>query len=194
MLPVLVGAARLVQAACEAGAKAIVYDTTGLIDPAQGGAHLKLAKINLLGPRVVFAIQYGRELEYMLRPLRRSRRVQIIDIRPSPAAQSRDMPSRRFYRVEKFAQHFAQSQSVTLNWNRLAVFPAPDFSPNRLVALENGDGFVLGLGIVTEIALESREVTLLTPLGSIDEVDAIHLGDVELDPETFRDLHISKRD
>jgi polynucleotide 5'-hydroxyl-kinase GRC3/NOL9 len=43
MLPTLVGAHRLVQQARQAGATAIVFDTTGLVDPAQGGGELKRA-------------------------------------------------------------------------------------------------------------------------------------------------------
>jgi polynucleotide 5'-hydroxyl-kinase GRC3/NOL9 len=41
MLPLLVGAARLVKAAHSAGIQTIVYDSSGLIDPAAGGAALK---------------------------------------------------------------------------------------------------------------------------------------------------------
>ena len=57
MLAVLTCAARLLEAAHEAGAQAVIYDTTGLVEPARGGIHLKLAKIDLLRPAVLFAIQ-----------------------------------------------------------------------------------------------------------------------------------------
>ena len=50
MLPTLVDAHRLVRRARKEGATAIVFDTTGLIDPAQGGGELKRAKVDLLQP------------------------------------------------------------------------------------------------------------------------------------------------
>jgi polynucleotide 5'-kinase involved in rRNA processing len=72
----------------------------------------------------------------------------------------------------------------------MAVFPAPAFSLNRLVALEDREGFALGLGIVVLFERKSKQVTLLTPLEHLDDIDAIHVGDVEVDPETFEDRAI----
>ena len=68
MLPLVVGASRLVQAARQAGVETIVYDTCGLVDPAYGGTALKLAKIELLQPVVVCAIQRNRELRVVAGP------------------------------------------------------------------------------------------------------------------------------
>lgn len=187
MLPIVVGASRLVRAAFEAGTQVVIYDTTGLIDPAQGGVYLKQAKIDLLRPSTLFAMQLNKELEGLLRPLRRSTRVQVVEMHPSPAVQWRDPPTRRAYRAERFAQYFANAQSITLDWSQLAVFPKPVFTLNRLLALEDGDGFALGLGIVTQFERKSRQVTLLTPGPAKGNIDAIHLGDVEVDPQTFRD-------
>jgi polynucleotide 5'-kinase involved in rRNA processing len=55
------------------------------------------------------------------------------------------------------------------------------------VALEDGEGFVLALGIVTGYDLEGGTVTLLTPLTALEDVDTIHVGDVAVHPGTFRD-------
>jgi polynucleotide 5'-hydroxyl-kinase GRC3/NOL9 len=87
MLPTLVGAHRLVQKAREEGASAIVFDTTGLVGPAQGGDALKQAKVDLLQPTVVVGIQRRDELEYLLLPLRLSRRTRAIDLPVSQAAR-----------------------------------------------------------------------------------------------------------
>jgi polynucleotide 5'-kinase involved in rRNA processing len=69
----------------------------------------------------------------------------------------------------------------------LAVFPAPNFSFNQLVALEDAEGFALAVGFVELADLHARRVTLRTPLASLDGVQALRLGDVTLDPKTFRD-------
>jgi polynucleotide 5'-hydroxyl-kinase GRC3/NOL9 len=194
MLPVVVGAARLIQVAYRAGVEAVVYDTSGLIDPMQGGLALKLSKIDLLTPRFVFAIQHENELDPLVLPLRRSRRTRVVCLKPSAAIKRRDVLTRQAYRAEQFARYFRESKILTLNWTQFAIFPSPKFAINRIVALEDGEGFALGLGIVKDIDRIRRNVTLLTPLTSFEGVDALVLGDVLLDPETFRDRRIYSQD
>ena len=148
MLPMLVGAARLVEAGRNAGLPSIIYDTTGLIGAAQGGLYLKLGLMDLMRPDVVFAIQREKELEMLLRPLRHSRRMRIIDIPSSPSVRRRDLAERRAYRTERYASTFADARPMDVYWPRYAVIPNTHFEPHRLVALENVDGFTEGLGIV----------------------------------------------
>lgn len=190
MLPVLVGAARLVQAARDAGAEAVIYDTSGLIDPAQGGLALKTAKLDLLRPRAVFAIQGESELEPLLIPLRRSQRVNLIELRPAAGVVRRDAGARRQHRARQYAAHFASAQALELEWSRMAVFPYPAFRLHRLAALEDAQGFTLGLAIVTAIDRPARRARLLTPLRSLAGVNAIRLGDVLVNPDTFQDERI----
>jgi hypothetical protein len=92
----------------------------------------------------------------------------------SKCPYSRDLPSRRASRAEQFAQYFAGAVPQKLIWADVAVFPSPAFRLNLLVAMENADGYVLGLGTVRQITDASREVTLLTPLSSLEEIDSIH--------------------
>jgi len=100
MLPVLTVAARLTGAGRKAGAQVIIYDTTGLVDPSRGGIALKLAEIDLLRPSLLVAIQ--REREPLLAPFRRSRRVQMVELPPSPAARYRERDERQANRAERF--------------------------------------------------------------------------------------------
>jgi polynucleotide 5'-hydroxyl-kinase GRC3/NOL9 len=193
MLPLLAGAARLVQAAYEAGAEVVIYDTSGLIDPGRGGLTLKMSKVDLLRPSTVFAIQRGHELEPLLVPLRRSQRTRVVDLRASVATRRRDTSRRQSHRASQFAGYFGLARPVEVEWGRMAVLPSPRFSPNRLAALESVDGFVLGLGIVLDHDVSARRVTLHTPLPSLDGVDALRLGDVVVDPETFRDRRLEVR-
>jgi polynucleotide 5'-hydroxyl-kinase GRC3/NOL9 len=187
MLPVLVGAARLVQVAQAYGVDAIVYDTSGLVSPTEGGLNLKLSKIDLLRPSVVFAIQCEQELEPLLTPLRRSRRVRVVDLRPSPSIQPRNTLTRQAYRASQFAQYFRAARPLTADWERLAVVPSPTFVFHRLAALEDADGFTLGLGIVQVADLHKTQVELFSPLKTLEGVDTLRLGDLTLDPQTFRD-------
>jgi polynucleotide 5'-hydroxyl-kinase GRC3/NOL9 len=190
MLPVLVGAARLVQAAQNAGAEVVIYDTSGLVEPAKGGLALKNAKLDLLRPSAVFAIQREKELEPLLIPLRRSQRAQLIELRPSPAVTPRDASARRQHRARQFAAYFSSARPVDLEWSRIAVFPYPAFQLHRLAAFEDVLGFTLGLGIVLSMDGPRRQVRLLTPLRSLAGVNAVRLGDVLVNPETFQDERV----
>lgn len=190
MLPTVVGAARLAKAAREGGVDTLIYDTSGLVAPRQGGLALKGAKIDLLRPVALVAIQREQELEPLLVPYRRSRRTQVVDLRPSPGVIKRDPPTRRQHRARQFGRYFAQVHTLTVDWTRIAVFPLPLFRVNRLIALENNLGFTLALGIVTRIDRQAQQVTLLTPLSSLAGVDALRLGDLQLDPHTFMDERI----
>ena len=190
MLPTLVGAHRLVRKAEAQGATAVVFDTTGLVDPAHGGGALKRAKVELLRPTVVVGIQRGDELEYLLVPLRRSRRTRVIDLPAARAARRREVPVRQGHRAARFRRYFEQARPLEVVWQQVAVFPVPAFALHRLVALEDSEGFVLALGIVVANDLARGTVTLHTPLPSLAPVDVIRLGDLALDPHTFRESRL----
>jgi polynucleotide 5'-hydroxyl-kinase GRC3/NOL9 len=190
MLPMLVGAFRLIQFAFEAGSRCLVYDTSGLIDPSQGGQALKQAKVELLQPVVLIAIQREKELEPILMPLRRSCRVKLIVLEPSQAVSRRDGSRRQNHRRDQFARYFAPAHSLVVEWKNTAVFPLPRFTLNRLVALEDAAGFTLGLGIVSQIDRLNKRVTLQTPLPDLKGVNALRLGDIALDPHSFREIKL----
>ena len=187
MLPTVVGAHKLVERARGAGATAIVVDTTGLVAASQGGGALKLALVDLLRPEVVIGLQRGSELEHLLVPLRCSRRTRVIDREVPQAVERRGPKMRRAHRAAQYCRAFEEARPLTMRWVGRAVFPAPSFSQHRLVALEDGEGFVLGLGIVTDYDPDGGTVTLLTPIASLEDVDAIRVGDVAVHPRTFRD-------
>lgn len=187
-LPMLVGSARLAQAAFTAGANFIVHDTSGFIDAKAGALALLHAEIDLLQPAAVFALQRGQELEPLLLPLRRSQRTRLKVVKSASGLHTRDTNRRRAYRQERFSRYFQDSVRLEVNWSRLAVWPVPRFSLNRLVALEDRTGFTLGLGIVVEIDRPRKSVTLQTPLASLENVSALRLGDLTLDPLTYSDL------
>jgi polynucleotide 5'-kinase involved in rRNA processing len=135
----------------------------------------------------VFAIQRDQVLEPLLAILRRSRHTRLFELRPSAAVAPRAAPARQAHRAAQFARYFASTRALTLDWSRLAVLPAPRFALHQLVALEDAEGFALGLGIVQTADMKSRQVMLLTPFAELGRVEALRLGDLVLDPKTFRD-------
>ena len=190
MLPTVVGAHRLVVKARSEGATAIVYDTTGLVDPACGGAELKRAQVGLLRPAAVVGIQHGDELQHLLVPLRRGGRTRVIELSTPKAARRRHAAERRQHRARQFGRYFAQSGRLEVAWGQLAVFPGPAFTRHRLVALEDNEGIVLALGIILSSEPSRDTITVLTPLSALDGVSSIVLGDLALDPHTFHETRV----
>ena len=190
MLPMMVGAQRLVAEAKGAQAEIILYDTTGLIDETQGGVSFKQAKIDLLRPNFIIALQRGKELEPILAPFRKRGPYRIIDAKPSLAAQTRNMFMRRRYRRLQFSKYFEHSHRLVLDWTKFAVFPRPFFTVYGLVALEDRSGFTLVLGIVIDLRPPYREATLLLPKTDITQASAIRIGDIVVDPVSFEDQKI----
>jgi polynucleotide 5'-hydroxyl-kinase GRC3/NOL9 len=193
MLAVLTCAARLLEVAREIEAQAVVYDTTGLVEPALGGIHLKLAKIDLLRPAVLFALQRDKELQNLLLPLHRRRHISVLELSPSSAAQRRDPSVRKAHRAAQFSQYFTSGSQLRVNWTKFAVLPAPRFTLHRLVALEDADGFTIGLGIVVEIDRFCRQVILHTPVDTLNGVEVIRLGDLVVDPVTYEDSPLTRK-
>ncbi|HSR10971.1 MAG TPA: Clp1/GlmU family protein [Thermodesulfobacteriota bacterium] len=183
----LLGAARLARKAFQRRVRAIVYDTSGFVSASGGGTNLKWAKIELLRPRFLFAVQRGHEIEPLLRPIRLTHRVQLVELASSPLSVRRDAEARRRHRVKKYEEYFSGAGPLTIPLSGLAVFPGPLFDPGRLAALEDAGGFTLGVGVVEACSPDREEAVLRTPLSSVRNVDCLRIGDVSLDLQTCRD-------
>jgi polynucleotide 5'-kinase involved in rRNA processing len=187
MLSMVVSASRLVGAVQRAGAEVVVYDTCGLVDPERGGMALKMAIIDLLRPGLVFAIQRAAELQPLLDPLRQSGRTMVDILEPSPAARRRKPSTRQAHRAARFRTCFSGAGLLQLAWSRLAVFPFPRFTRHRLAALEDREGFTLNLALILDIDRQNQRLSLLTRQETTENVRALTLGDLEVDPQTYKD-------
>ncbi len=185
---VLVALYRLFVFAVQKHVSTLVIDTSGLVDPSYGGQHLKWSKIDLFRPCTVIALQKAAELEPILTPLRNYAGVRLIELPPSSATRVRSREERRAYRAARYREYFNNARRCPLPYQRLAVFPRPQFTPNQLVALNNRAGFTLALGLVERA--DDTVVWLKTPWSGQGKVVTLRLGDLELDPETFEDTPI----
>ncbi len=192
-LPLLASAVQLVEAARAAGAQTILYDTTGLVSREHGGLALKAAKIEILRPSTLIVLQERDELEPLLGLFQRRSRPQLLRLQPAAAAQRREPEERRAYRAQQFAAYFAAARPVALELRHFLVWPRCAFVLHQLVALENGDGLALGLGIVLAADLSTRRLVLLTPMTTMSGVRTLHLGDLIVDAQTFRDQALPTR-
>jgi polynucleotide 5'-hydroxyl-kinase GRC3/NOL9 len=176
MLPAVIGAYRLQQWALAAGAETIVVDTTGLVDAAEGGRALKQWKIELLAPGVVVGLQRGRELEPILWPLRRDGRVRCVELPVSPGACGRGREERIVRRRERLAGYFSGARPHRLALGEMAVYDLQRLAVGAILALQDGEGYTLGLGVVDEIDRPGETMLVQTPLAGFDGVASVRLG------------------
>jgi polynucleotide 5'-hydroxyl-kinase GRC3/NOL9 len=181
MLPTLVGCKRLQDKALSLGAEAIVIDTNGLVDSAQGGKALKEWKIELLAPALVIALQRGSELEPLLWPLRRERRLRLVELGVSPQAVERSRERRIAHRRERLAAYFRQARPHHLAVNKTAVYGLEYLAPGALLALQDDEGLCLGLGVVETADRHSGSVTICSPLPGLDRLASARFGPVRWD-------------
>lgn len=110
----------MAEAATEAGADLVLVDTTGLVEGAPA-RRLKWAKLRLLRPRVVVALQRSGELEPILRLAGESPRSEVLRlpvpavIRPKPAS------FRAQRRKAAYARWFADAVLRTYLFERVSL-------------------------------------------------------------------------
>jgi polynucleotide 5'-hydroxyl-kinase GRC3/NOL9 len=188
MLPTVVGAYRLQQKALSLGAQAVVVDTTGLVDKAQGGKALKQWKIELLAPETVIGVQRGRELEPILWPLRRDGRVRCVELNVSPYVRERSREARVARRRERLAGYFENAQPCLLRLGQMAIYDLERLTPGALVAFQDAEGFTVGLAVVQEADRLGGTVTVRTPLSSVEGATSVRFGATRWDLAAGREF------
>jgi len=188
MLPVVVGAHRLQQKALAMGAEVVVVDTTGLVDPAEGGRALKQWKIELLAPSTVIGLQRERELESILWPLRRESRLQVVEWRVSPRVVERPREVRIARRRAQLADYFRRARPSVVPLRQTAVYELGQLAMGVLVAFQDMEGFTLSLGVVEEADRLEKTMIVRTPLSGLEGVASLRFGAVGWDLANQREL------
>lgn len=181
MLPTIIGTFKLMQRAQRWGAHVVIVDTTGLVDAAQGGKALKQWKIELLKPDLVVGLQRHRELEPILWPLRREKRMRCAELPVSPYAATRSREARIRHRRERLGQYFLGAPSHNLSLRKPVVYDLERLSPGSLLAFQDTDGFVLGLGVVEEIDHPGATCLVRTPLLEPGRAASVRVGSLHWD-------------
>ena len=188
MLPVVVGAYRLQRKALAMGAEAVVVDTTGLVDPAEGGRALKQWKIELLAPSTVIGLQRGQELESILWPLRREVRLQVIEWRVSPHVVERPREARIARRRALLADYFRPARPCGVSLCQMAVYELDRLAAGALLAFQDAEGFTLGLGVMEEADRLDKTIIVRTPLPGLEGVASLRFGAARWDMADQREL------
>jgi polynucleotide 5'-hydroxyl-kinase GRC3/NOL9 len=188
MLPAVVGAYRLKQKALVLGAEAIVVDTTGMVEEAQGGKALKQWKIELLQPGLVIGLHRRGELEPILWPLRHDGRVRTVELPVSPHVVERTREARIARRRERLARYFDDAQPRQVTLRQMAIYDLRKLTPGALVAFQDAEGFSLGLGVVEQADRLTGTVVVRTPLASLEGVSSGRFGAARWDLLNRREL------
>ena len=115
LLQIATSTAVLVGAARSRGAETIIVDTTGLVSGGIARA-LKGAKIRLLNPDAVVALQQEDEVEHLLAPYRTRAEPDLLRLHMSRAVKARSRDERAARRQRKFAAYFANAHEVEVCW------------------------------------------------------------------------------
>ena len=186
-VPLLIALQKLQQHAFESDAKTIIIDTSGFINPIQGAAVLKWAKVDLLEPSLLIALQKEKEMEPILAPLRRLMGDRLTVLPPASSVDTRSAEERQAYRAQRYQEYFQDAQQIILSYRRLAVFPQRTFITGQLLALNDESGFVLALGVIESTEPEDQAITIRTPWWGDGKVTSLYLGSLKLNLDSFLD-------
>jgi len=188
MLPTVIGSYKLQMRALELGAEAIVVDTTGLVDRAAGGGALKQWKIELLEPSVLVGIERGAELEHILWPWRWDKRVRVFELPVCERVTEKARTDRIAYRESRFQSYFERAHTLMVPIGPVVAFEIDKMTGNRLLALQDQQGFALALGVAKAYDRDTRTLAVVTPLPSLEGVSSIRFGSLKLDPATGQEI------
>jgi polynucleotide 5'-hydroxyl-kinase GRC3/NOL9 len=186
LLPLVVGAGRLLVLAIAEGADLVIVDTSGLVSGIYGQI-LKYHKIEQLQPDAVIGLQRGEELEPLLGIIQRFFPSEVVALPVHPDVRPTSVDERARNREQAFNRYFSEPLQ---RWRvKPTVFmPALPalFEPiklNRvLVGLSDGAGSYTGLGYL-EHSKDEGVLRLISPVAEAPK--ALKLGSIRLE-EDFR--------
>ncbi len=193
LLPLVVGAARLLGQAFDEGADLVVVDTSGLVSGVYGQL-LKYHKIELLQPDVVIGLQRGEELGPLLGIIQRFFDPEVVALPVDPEVRSVSVEERARNREAAFRRYFGGELhrwrvKPTVFMPALPALFEQSLLDRILVGLSDGAGSYIGLGYLEW----SPEEGLLRLLSPVDEAPkALKLGSVRLE-EDYRIRRVDLR-
>ncbi len=145
------------RAVVQAGAEALVVDTTGWIAGPDAVA-LKVAKARIIGPAQIVLIERADELRAFHRAWRGLPGFPVHQLRPSGPIAPRSQTERRAFRESAFRSAFDGAIECEIDLRESAVSGAADLAarlpylpPGLLIGLNEPGGSLLSLGILSSL-------------------------------------------
>jgi polynucleotide 5'-hydroxyl-kinase GRC3/NOL9 len=181
LLPLVVGAARLLERAFENGADLVVVDTSGLVSGVYGQI-LKYHKVELLRPDVVIGLQRGAELDPLLGIVNRFFATDVVALPVHPDVHPTSVEERAAFRERAMRSYFAEPLQ---RWRVKPTVFMPTLPSlfdvtqlhRLLVGLSDGKGEYIGLGIL-EQSPDEDVLRLVSPVAEAPK--ALKLGSVRV--------------
>ncbi|TMK97292.1 MAG: hypothetical protein E6G40_08850 [Actinobacteria bacterium] len=182
LLPLVVGAGRLLARSYEEEADLVVVDTSGMVSGVYGQL-LKYHKVELLQPDVVIGLQRGEELDPLLGIIQRFFDTEVVTLAVDPDVRSMSVEERARNRVAAFERYFGGSLQrwrvkPTVFMPALPALFEPSQLDRLLVGLSDGESSYIGLGYL-EYSEEEGVLRLLSPVE--EGPKALKLGSVRLE-------------
>jgi polynucleotide 5'-kinase involved in rRNA processing len=181
LLPLVMGVARVVARAREAGARLIVVDTTGFVAGVYG-QWLNFHVMDAAHPDHVVAFERGGEMEPLIGIAQRFTSAEVVELDSTGYIQTLSVEERMTKRESRFASYFGESAS---RWRvKPTVFlptVPPEFDLGLLdglvVGMEDGKGTCVGIGLL-EYDGEEEILRMVSPI--TEGVRGLRLGSVKI--------------
>ncbi len=164
-------------------ARLIIIDTPGLVHgPAAAALWWSVQRI--LQPRLIVAVQRNDELNGILEGLK-SLDTHLELIGSPPEIPIKSPQSRRTYRQRQFRGYFQDSCLYDIGLTKVAVQtnrkPTNQALVNRIVALRDGNGTDLAIGIVVNWQIDRDTAVVKAPKVDINRVRCLVVGDTTVE-------------
>ncbi|HEX2069048.1 MAG TPA: Clp1/GlmU family protein [Actinomycetota bacterium] len=191
LLPLAVGAAKMLNWAQSRGADMVIVDTSGLVSGVYGQV-LKYHKIELLQPDVVIGLQRGEELAPLLGIIQRFFSCEVLAL-PVPAETQTTSADQRARNREAALRNYFSGPVQRWRIKPSVFMPAlPALFEEQpldrlLVGLSDGKGEYTGLGYL-EYSPDDGLLRLISPVSEAPK--ALKLGSVRVE----EDFHLRRVD
>ena len=161
-------------------AELIIIDTPGFIfGPAASALWWTVQRI--LNPKLVLAVQRSDELSHILAGLQ-SLDLQLELISSPPQIPVKSPHNRRRYRQNQFSRYFQDSCLYNISLGDIVVQASRNLSReslvHRLVALRDGKGVDMAIGLITDWQEGGNAVVVRAPHLDIRQIRCLVIGDV----------------
>jgi len=199
LLQTLSGIKKLAEKSSRAGARRVILDSSGFV-LGTAAREFQFNVIDLLRPHHIVAFQENRELEHLLANFAGADGIGIHRMPISDSVVPRPPELRQEYRERKFREYFEGAAVHELGLERIGLhgeIPVPgnedDFG-NRLMALCDGENFVVVLGITQGVDPRRKRVAFLSPPFDRRKVSSIQFGSIRVEPSGSHSHHRLSRD
>jgi polynucleotide 5'-kinase involved in rRNA processing len=181
LLPLVMGVARVVSRAREAGARLIVVDTTGFVAGVYG-QWLNFHVMDAAHPDHVVAFERGGEMEPLIGVAQRFTSAEVIELDSTGHIQTLSVEERMTKRESRFASYFDESAS---RWRVKPTVFLPTVPPGfdlglldgLVVGMEDGKGTCVGIGLLEYDGGEGI-LRMVSPVS--EGVRGLRLGSVKI--------------